>query len=137
MSDDGNIITIQLSELKCLRAERDRLRELWLASGEPGDLVEWKISALRAEAERDRLQKDNDKLRIEHTELFETYAQQGLTAFKAVEEERTENERLREALEKIAAGDFTMTDDGVRLSQRIAGPFAKIALAALAKEAGK
>jgi len=47
---------------------------------------------------------------------------------------REERDRLREALKKIAAEDFTITDDG---TVRIPGPFAKIARAALAKEAGK
>jgi hypothetical protein len=45
-----------------------------------------------------------------------------------------ENDRLREALAKIAAEDFTITDDG---TVRIPGPFAKIARAALAKAAGE
>jgi hypothetical protein len=53
---------------------------------------------------------------------------------QAMGEAADEIDRLREALEKIAAEDFTITDDGIRLSRRIEGPFAKIASAALAKE---
>jgi hypothetical protein len=50
---------------------------------------------------------------------------------------REERDRLREALKKIAAEDFIMKVDVMRLPERIPGPFAKIARAALAKEEEK
>ena len=116
-----------LVERDTLRAENDRLREALTEAERERDEVRQKCCGCLRPDEKDEAlteaHAENNRLR----EATKTTTVDALLANGRLREER---DRLREALKKIAAEDFIMTDDG---TVRIPGPFAKIARAALAK----